>query len=66
MRIAATIGAFVFAMFVVGLIRMNMTGSGGAIIGLVQVGLFFGLPYLVWRAMAPKETQTQEVAPPKL
>ena len=54
MRIAATVFAFFVGMFIVGLIRQGLTGSGGAIIGLIQVFLFFGLPWLVWRAMAPK------------
>ncbi len=59
MRIAATLGAFFIGMFCVGGLRIATEGEalgfvGGLFIGLVQVFLFFGLPWLVWRALAPK------------
>lgn len=65
MRTASTAMAFVFGLLVVGLLRMGVQGAqlgfvGGAILGLIQFGLIFGFPYLVWRGMGPKK----ELDPP--
>ena len=55
MKTAVAVAAFFVAMLAVGLMRMGLHGSGGALVGIVQVALFFGLPALVYRALLPRK-----------
>ncbi len=62
MRITATIATFLVGVFLGGALRVGLQGVSlgfipGVMVGFLQLFFFFGMPWLVWRALAPKPVQ---------